>query len=294
MKPRSLMFTLYGEYIKHYGGEVWVGSLIQLMGKFGVSESSVRGAIFRMVQKNLLQVRKIGNKSYYSVTELGRRRIEDGVKRVYTTQSQAWDGMWRILTYSFPEEKRELRNIIRKELNWTGFGVISNSTWVSPNPLEEQVLEMIDTYKIHDHTFLMSAGSIVSHDNESIIKKGWDLEKISSEYDGFIENLTPKFEELREKALNNLLTDDECFIERTKLVHEYRKFLFQDPGFPRDLLPNNWSGSKARDLFWQTHQLISIPAVRCFEQLFESPPDIDVEKNRNRAINPFREITVPF
>ncbi len=286
------MFTLYGEYIQYYGGEVWVGSLIQLMDKFGVSESSVRGAIFRMVQKNLLKVRKIGNKSFYSLTELGKRRIEDGVKRVYTTQSQSWDGLWRILTYSFPEEKRELRNIIRKELNWTGFGVISNSTWVSPNSLEEQIMEMIETYKIEDHIFLFSAASIVSHDNESIINKGWDLQAISDEYDVFIKQFTPKFEELREKALNNLLSDDECFIERTNLVHQYRKFLFQDPGFPRDLLPAQWSGTKARELFWNIHQLISIPAVRFFESQYEPAPDREIEARRDKAINPFREIYV--
>lgn len=284
------MFTLYGEYIQYYGGEVWVGSLIQLMNKFGVSESSSRGAIFRMVQKNLLQVRKIRNKSYYSLTELGKRRIEDGIKRVYTTQSQTWDGMWRILTYSFPEEKRELRNVIRKELNWTGFGAISNSTWVSPNPLEEQVLEMVNTYKIEDHVFLFSSSSIVSHDNESIINKGWNLQVISNEYDIFIAEFTRKFEELREKAMDNTLTDTECFIERTTLVHQYRKFLFQDPGFPRDLLPTQWSGAKARELFWNIHQLISIPAVRYFESLYEPAPDQEIEAKRDKAINPFREL----
>ena len=284
------MFTLYGEYIQYYGGEVWVGSLIQLMKQFGVSESSVRGAIFRMVQKNLLQVRKIGNKSYYSVTEQGKRRIEDGVKRVYATPSQTWDEKWRILTYSFPEEKRELRNEIRKELNWTGFGIISNSTWVSPNPLEEQVLEMIQTYKIEPYTFLFSASSIVSHDNQSIINKGWDLQRISDEYDIFIEKYTPKFDELREKALNNTMTDLECFIERTKIVHEYRKFLFQDPSFPRDLLPEKWSGTKARELFWNIHQLISIPAVRFFESIYEPAPDSTAQAKRDKAINPFKEV----
>jgi phenylacetic acid degradation operon negative regulatory protein len=286
------MFTLYGEYIQYYGGEVWVGSLIQLMNKFGVSESSVRGAIFRMVQKNLLQVRKIGNKSYYSLTDQGKRRIEDGVKRVYTTQSQTWDGMWRILTYSFPEEKRELRNEVRKELNWTGFGVISNSTWVSPNPLEEQVLELIQSYKIEDYTFLFSSSSIISHDNQSIINKGWDLQAISDEYDIFIDKYTPIFESLCDKALNNTLTDDECFIERTTLVHQYRKFLFKDPGFPRDLLPKKWSGTKARELFWNIHQLISIPAVRFFETLFESAPDRDIQAKRDKAINPFRDVHI--
>lgn len=282
------MFTLYGEYIQYYGGEIWVGSLIKLMNQFGVSESSVRGAMFRMVKKNLLQVRKIGNNSFYSVTDQGKRRVDDGVNRVYTTQSHTWDGKWRILIYSFPEEKRELRNKIRKELTWTGFGIISNSTWISPNPLEDQVLKMIETYDIEEYTLLFSSSSIVSHDNQSIINKGWDLNKVSDAYDTFIEKYTSKFEILREKALNNTLKDDECFIERTALVHEYRKFLFQDPGFPRDLLPEEWSGTKARELFWNIHQLISIPAVRYFESVFTSAPDRDIEAERDKAINPFR------
>lgn len=76
MKPRSLMFTLYGEYIQYYGGEIWVGSLIQLMNAFGISESSVRGAILRMVQKNLLQVRKRGIKA----TTLLQNREEEESK----------------------------------------------------------------------------------------------------------------------------------------------------------------------------------------------------------------------
>ncbi|PLR81227.1 PaaX family transcriptional regulator [Bacillus sp. V33-4] len=292
MKPRSSMFTLYGEYIQYYGGEIWVGSLIQLMSQFGVSESSVRGAILRMVQNNLLQVRKIGNKSYYSVTPQGGRRVEDGVKRVYASPSQTWDGQWRILTYSFPEEKRELRNEIRKELNWTGFGMISNSTWVSPNPLEEQVLGMIQTYQIEKYTMLFSSSSVVSHDNQSVIDKGWDLQRISDEYGIFIAKYLPKFDELREKALSNSLTDKECFIERTQIVHEYRKFLFQDPGFPRDLLPKEWSGAKARELFWNIHQLISIPAVRFFESIYEPAPDTDFVPKRHKASNPFEEVYV--
>ncbi|MBA4538625.1 phenylacetic acid degradation operon negative regulatory protein PaaX [Bacillus aquiflavi] len=292
MKPRSLMFTLYGEYIQYYGGEIWVGSLIQLMNRFGVSESSVRGAILRMVQNHLLRVRKIGNKSYYSVTEQGGRRVEDGVKRVYAAPSPLWDGKWRILMYSFPEEKRELRNEIRKELSWTGFGMISNSTWVSPNPLEDQVRQMIKNYHIEDYTMLFSSATVVSHSNQYVIDKGWDLQHISDEYDRFIQQYEPKFDELREKALNNSLTDEECFIERTQIVHEYRKFLFQDPGFPRDLLPENWSGTKARELFWNIHQLISIPAVRFFESIFEHAPDQEIDPERNKAINPFKEVYV--
>ncbi|MFM1654521.1 phenylacetic acid degradation operon negative regulatory protein PaaX [Brevibacillus sp. B_LB10_24] len=292
MKPRSLMITLYGDFIQYYGGEIWIGSLIRIMSEFGISESSVRGATLRMVQQDLLQVRRVGNKSYYSLTEKGKRRIEDGVKRVYSIRDHKWDGLWRILTYSVPEEKRELRNQIRKELNWTGFGLVSNSVWVSPNPLEEQIMEMIRTYNLENYTMLFGSSSVVSHDNQYIIDKGWNLQEIEAEYNGFIESYQAKYELLKERVWNNTLTDVESFLERTHLVHEFRKFLFKDPGFPKDLLPEHWSGRSARDLFWNIHQLISVSAVRFFESVFEHAPDRSVQPNRDKAINPFAEIYV--
>jgi phenylacetic acid degradation operon negative regulatory protein len=32
-------------------------------------------------------------------------------------------------------------------------------------------------------------------------------------------------------------------------VHEWRKFLFLDPGLPRPLLPKDWPGDEAADFF---------------------------------------------
>lgn len=291
MKPRSLMFTLYGDYIHYFGGEIWIGSLIKLMNNFGISESSVRGATLRMVQQGLLTVRKIGNNSYYSLSEIGKRRIEDGVKRVYSTESKKWDGYWRIVTYSIPEEKRNIRNQIRKELIWTGFGLISNSILVSPNSVEKQVLEMIRTYDLEDNIIFFTSSSVLSHDNHGLMEKGWDFKQIDEEYKQFIEKYTKKYEDLKEDIWKERLTDEESFIERAALVHEYRKFLFKDPGFPNELLPSNWSGTKARDLFWNIHQLISAQAVRYFESVFKQAPDKDeVCKDVEKAINPFTEI----
>lgn len=284
------MFTLFGEYIQYYGDEIWVGSLIRMMKRFGVSESSVRGAILRMVQKDLMTVRKIGNRSYYSYTSPALKQIDEGVKRVYNQRNTSWDGKWRILTYSFPEAKRDMRNEIRKELSWTGFGPISHSTWVSPNPIEDQVLEMMEYYQLQDYMTLFASSQVLSHDDQTIVNKGWDLQAISEEYERFIETYSEKFDQLQRKALQNTLTDEESFIERTKLVHEYRKFLFQDPSFPDELLPENWLGNKARELFWKIHQMLSISAIRFFESLYEAAPDREVEAHREKAINPFDKV----
>jgi phenylacetic acid degradation operon negative regulatory protein len=46
--------------------------------------------------------------------------------------------------------------------------------------------------------------------------------------------------------------DDEeeaSFAARFRLVHEWRKFLFDDPGLPAELLPADWPGTPAAELF---------------------------------------------
>lgn len=287
MKPRSLMFTFFGEYIKHYGGEVWMGSLIKMMGHFGISESSLRGAVLRMVQQGFISVRKIGNKSYASLTEKGRRRMEDGLARIYSSRHLNWDGHWRVLIYSIPEERRELRTQIRKELSWTGFGLISPSTWASPNPLEDQVMEMTKTYELEDNTILFKTSSIVSHTNEEIVRKGWDLDAISADYAVFIEKYEKIHSELKEQTWSGSLPEETCFEIRTLLVHEYRKFLFVDPGLPTDLLPDGWNGFTARELFFNLHQLLSVPSTKYFERIFKHAPDTEPVMDRDHAVNPF-------
>ena len=43
--------------------------------------------------------------------------------------------------------------------------------------------------------------------------------------------------------------DEAAFAARFHLVHEWRKFLFTDPGLPRELLPDDWPGRRASDYF---------------------------------------------
>src|SRR5688572_3660712 len=60
-RPQSMMFTLFGDYIMHRGGEVWVGTLIKIAAEFGLSQQAVRSALSRMSQKGWLKVRHVGN-----------------------------------------------------------------------------------------------------------------------------------------------------------------------------------------------------------------------------------------
>src|SRR5947208_16446858 len=129
-RPQSRMFTLYGDYIMHRGGEIWVGSLIQIAGQFGLSQQAVRSAISRMSQHGWLKVRRVGNRSYYGATNRTRRLLEEGKRRIFANRSGPWDHQWRILVYSIPERKRELRTELRKQLAWVGYGPLSRGSWI--------------------------------------------------------------------------------------------------------------------------------------------------------------------
>jgi phenylacetic acid degradation operon negative regulatory protein len=41
----------------------------------------------------------------------------------------------------------------------------------------------------------------------------------------------------------------EAYATRCVLVHEWRKFLFTDPGLPTELLPALWPGARAAEFF---------------------------------------------
>jgi hypothetical protein len=61
-RMQETVFTLYGDYIRHRGGEAWTGSLIELSGQ------AVCSTLSRMSRKGWLEGRKASRFSFYSLT----------------------------------------------------------------------------------------------------------------------------------------------------------------------------------------------------------------------------------
>lgn len=269
LNTRSMIFTLYGDYIRHYGNEIWIGSLIRLLKEFGHNEQSVRAAISRMNKQGWVQSRREGNKSYYFLTPIGVDRMEEAAKRIFKLSPEEWDGKWRMLIYSIPEEKRNVRDELRKELVWSGFGTISNSCWISPNDLKKQVFALLDKYDIHEHVHYFLSEYKGPEENNKLVQECWNIAEINQKYEEFLGFYRKKYEADKVKIQNGQMSDADCFVERTKLVHEYRKFLFSDPGLPQELLPDKWLGGMAAELFADYYRELAEPASLFFERVFE-------------------------
>lgn len=266
---RSMIFTIFGDYIRHYGSVIWIGSLIKLLEAFGHNEQAVRAAVSRMSKQGWVKSERRGNKSFYSLTEQGIVRMEEASRRIYKETGPDWDGKWLILLYNIPEEKRHLRDKLREELIWSGFGPISNSCWITPNNLKKEINVLVKKYEIENYVTLFESEHIGMQSHTSLVKKCWDINEINDRYAEFIEQYSQKYIIHKDKISKNEMSDSKCFVERALLVHEYRKFLFIDPSLPAELLPDKWLGDSATTLFKDYNTILSTPAKRFFESVFE-------------------------
>ncbi|KRF60052.1 PaaX family transcrtiptional regulator [Bacillus sp. Soil745] len=269
-----MIFTIYGDYIRNYGSKIWIGSLIRLLKEFGHNEQGVRVAVSRMVKQGWIQSEKQGNKSYYFLTDRGVQRMDEAANRIYKMKPNEWDGKWRILMYTIPEDKRQLRDDLRKELLWSGFGSFSSGCWISPNDLEKQINRLIEKYDIDEYVDFFISEYKGPKENQTLVEKSWQLEEIENKYEEFIEKYSKQFIVHQSIISRGEMSDADCFVERTNLVHEYRKFLFIDPGLPKELLPSKWNGNHAALLFSQYYQVLAEPASRFFESVFQENNDL--------------------
>jgi phenylacetic acid degradation operon negative regulatory protein len=273
LRSQDLIFTLYGDYIRHRGGEAWTGSLIELLGLLGMSEQAVRSALSRMSRKGWLKGRRVGNKSFYSLTPKSIKLLEEGAQRIFQPRADEWDGKWCLLTYSIPEKKRSLRNKLREKLTWLGYAPLNHATWISPRILRPKLEGLLDSLKIRDYVEIFYAEHSGDSSNRELVARCWNLEELNRIYADFIARYEPLLNEHKTSLTEgDGLEPSECFVQRFMLVHEYRSFPYVDPNLPAELLPDDWLGDKAIQLFREYHELLTAEANAFVDDVFARAP----------------------
>jgi len=258
---QDMVFNLYGDYIRHRTGEAWTGSLIELLGLLGLSGQAVRSTLSRMSRRGWLKSRRASRYSFYSLTPKCIQLLEEGAQRIFRPRSDPWDGRWYLLTYSIPESKRHLRRRLRTRLRWLGFGALNHATWISPRDKRVEVRQIADAFRIRPYVELYSAEHQGFARDEEIVARCWDLKGLNEYYAAFVARCDPVFQEQRARiAAGGKLQPQVCFVQRSKLIHEYRSSPYVDPNLPPELLPKDWLGERATRLFQQFNGMLVDPA----------------------------------
>lgn len=243
------VFNLFADYILPYSdGAAWTNQLLYLLDLLGVTDRAARTTLSRMKQKGWFRSEKIGRRSRYHLTEKGRAIIAEGDKRIFETPIENWDGEWHFAVYSLPEEKRALRNELRKKLTWFGFGRLAPGSWIGAHNRVSDLEMIVDEMEIRPFVSLFAGRRMGLISDEEIVAKCWDLEGLAKAYDGYIERWRPRLVDGDLRA-RNLTGIEERFKARFWLTYEFQPFPRLDPNLPTVLLPENWPGYIARRLF---------------------------------------------
>jgi phenylacetic acid degradation operon negative regulatory protein len=237
MRARSALFDVYGDHLRSRANQAPVAALIRLLEPVGIAAPAVRTAISRMAAQGWLEPIRVAAAPGYRATPRAIERLSEAAGRIYRRTSEPWDGRWRLAFVDLPGD-RGARGRLRQELAFLGHAEHAPGVWLCPFDRPE-----LDTV-------VARAGGRARHAIAVELRPdpvaAWDLTGLAASYAGWPDEADDL---LRTELARHDDEEEASFAARFRLVHEWRKFLFADPGLPDELLPADWPGGPAAELF---------------------------------------------
>ncbi len=259
----SMVVTVFGDTVSQHGHWIWLSSLIQSLEPFGFNERQVRTSVYRLVQSNWLQVKKVGRCSYYAYTDFATGHYEKAARRIYAQGLSTWDHTWTlVLPVSVPENKKEE---FRKSLFWLGFNTLSSALYTHPSSERTSLDELIKEQDLVNDVVILNAKTDDENSYaviKALVKSRWKLSDLESYYQEFLDFYQPIYQSITAK-LPDLSV---CFLLRSTMIHDFRRILLRDPDFPSEMLPESWVGHEVHALVNKSYKLLSRDSLAYIQQ----------------------------
>nr|WP_246728356.1 PaaX family transcriptional regulator C-terminal domain-containing protein [Microvirga terricola] len=237
LRAGSFIVTIYGDVVEPRGGRVWIGNIIETCSSVGISETLVRTAVSRLVSAQQLVGERGGRRSYYRLTPAAQREFLQAARILFEPEeSRGWSFVWLSPTQS---------EGVSGKLEAAGFAKLSGQWLVGPSarlPSESAAV------------VFEAAGAAASEALREFAAAHWDLGAHEAAYSRFLALFSP-VEHLLSDGLR--VSPDQSLQLRLLLVHQFRHVALRDPGLPREALPTNWIGHRARELFVRLYIALS-------------------------------------
>lgn len=99
--------------------------------------------------KKLRYARQQGYVDQNKLTDKGRELLNERVLwELKLPRPKKWDGKWRLVVFDIPKDRRKRRDSFRRKLHEFGLQLYQNSVWIYPYPLEAEVRQLADVYRL--------------------------------------------------------------------------------------------------------------------------------------------------
>ena len=259
LRPQSLMLTLLGDYLYNRDLCVFSGSVIEVLGRLGVSEHATRSTLTRMVNRGLLHRQRDGRRMYFGLTPLAANVLRDGHTRIWRTGAvnEDWDGTWTLLGFSLPEAWQRQRHDLRSKLAWAGFGPLQGGLWIAPGHV--RVDDIVASLGLSAHVRIFRA--TVDSDVAQLVEDAYDLTPIAESYREFLTRWTETLPYKHDPLAAHL-----------SIVTEWLRIIRKDPRLPVRHLPEDWPAIAAQKAFHDIESVLATPAAEVAKELLDTRP----------------------
>lgn len=209
----------------------------------GYKSVSIRGAINELIVVGMVTRITRGRQSFFQLTSLGREQLRSFFPAMRWGGAR-WDLSWRLLIIRRGMMRRREQRQLRILLTELGFGRLERGVYVSPFPIEKDLVKRAATLSALGSVRLLKTQRFLLGDDRSFATQVWQLDTIYNKYRELIslaEGVLHRSK--REKGLTNQLED-----AYRKLLFDWLDLMKMDPGLPKALTSGDWPRLEAGKL----------------------------------------------
>jgi phenylacetic acid degradation operon negative regulatory protein len=262
IQPRHLIVTVYGLYGRSDPGWLSVAALIRLLGDLGVEEPAVRSAISRLKRRGMLVPRRRDAMAGYELSPGAREMLREGDERIFRRDRGTLEEGWLLAVFSVPEAERHRRHVLRSELTRLGFGMVAPGVWIVPAHAAGAASAALRRLGLDAYADLFRADHLAFGDLAGKVRRWWNLDELQRLYRHFVAVHDPVVQHWRAAAPAGADAADggRAFADYMRALTDWRRLPYLDPGLPAELLPADWIGVRAADVFFTIRSLLAGPA----------------------------------
>lgn len=244
MLARSSLLDLFQEYFSNPVVPVRREQLIRIMRAIGFDSGSTHDSLDVLVDSGWL-IYLPPNESYAASSGL-MRTFDESRAKVENRARRPWNGEWhQIIVHDFGGRSDSDRQLIHGVLGWLGYGQIADCSWIHFLNRENEFAEYTrDNIEPVDFITLRATSQNLGHDRQ-LAETAWRLLALDFDYGQFINTFEPRSRAFIERTP----LAEVALIERLSVLNAFRHFVVRDPSLPHDLLPREWQGRRAYELF---------------------------------------------
>jgi phenylacetic acid degradation operon negative regulatory protein len=241
-----------------------VRALIALMGDLDVDAAATRSSVSRLKKRGVLEPAKAAAQAGYRLSSSALAVLREGDARIWSRPRASVADGWLVVVFSVPEAERGKRHELRSLLTRLGFGTAAPGVWVAPGTAYDETLAALDRAGLTTYTELFRGDHLGSPPADARVAEWWDLPSIAALHEEFVVEHTP---------LTGLRSPEpaQAFAAYVPMLTAWRRLPYLDPGIPLELLPRDWPGERAGDLFAELDARLRASAAAHAETVIAAP-----------------------